>query len=39
MSVIDVSGLTFAYEGSPELIFDHVSFQFDTGHHHRLRGV
>ncbi len=30
MSVIDVSGLTFAYEGSPELIFDHVSFQFDT---------
>ena len=30
MSVIDVSGLTFAYEGSPELIFDHVSFQIDT---------
>ena len=30
MSAIDVSGLTFAYEGSPELIFDHVSFRFDT---------
>ena len=30
MSMIDVSDLTFGYEGSPELIFDHVSFQIDT---------
>ena len=30
MSMIDVSNLTFGYEGSPELIFDHVSFQIDT---------
>ena len=30
MSMIDVSGLTFSYEGSPETIFDHVSFQIDT---------
>lgn len=30
MSVIDVSDLTFAYDGSPDLIFDHVSFQIDT---------
>ena len=30
MSMIDVSNLTFGYEGSPELVFDHVSFQFDT---------
>ena len=28
--MIDVSNLTFGYEGSPELIFDHVSFQIDT---------
>ena len=30
MSMIDVSDLTFSYEGSPETIFDHVSFQIDT---------
>lgn len=30
MSMIDVSNLTFGYEGSPDLIFDHVSFQIDT---------
>lgn len=30
MSLIDVSGLTFWYEGSPDLVFDHVSFQADT---------
>ena len=30
MSMIDVSNLTFGYEGSPELVFDHVSFQIDT---------
>ena len=31
MSMIDVSNLTFGYEGSPELIFDHVGFQIDSG--------
>lgn len=31
MSMIDVSILTFGYEGSPELIFDHVGFQIDSG--------
>ena len=31
MSMIDVSTLTFGYEGSPELIFDHVGFQIDSG--------
>ena len=30
MSKIDVTNLTFGYEGSPELVFDHVSFQIDT---------
>ena len=30
MSLIQVSDLTFAYEGSYENIFDHVSFQLDT---------
>ena len=30
MSLIQVSDLTFAYEGSYENIFDHVSFQIDT---------
>ena len=30
MSMIDVSNLTFGYEGSPELIFDHVGFQIDS---------
>lgn len=30
MSVIQVSDLTFGYDGSHEWIFDHVSFQFDT---------
>ena len=31
MSLINVSSLTFAYEGSYENIFDNVSFQIDTG--------
>ena len=31
MSMIDVSNLTFGYEGSPELIFDHVGFLLDCG--------
>jgi len=30
MSLIQVSDLTFAYEGSYELIFDHASFRLDT---------
>ncbi len=30
MSLIQVSDLTFAYDGSYENIFDHVSFQIDT---------
>ena len=30
MSLIQVSNLTFAYDGSYETIFDHVSFQLDT---------
>ncbi len=30
MSLIDVTGLTFSYEGSPDVIFDHASFQVDT---------
>ena len=30
MSLIQVSNLTFAYDGSYENIFDHVSFQLDT---------
>ncbi len=30
MSLIQVSDLTFSYEGSYETIFDHVSFQIDT---------
>jgi len=30
MSLIQVSDLSFAYEGSYETIFDHVSFQIDT---------
>ncbi len=30
MSLINVSQLTFAYEGSYDLIFDNVSFQLDT---------
>ena len=30
MSLIQVSNLTFAYNGSYETIFDHVSFQIDT---------
>ena len=30
MSLIQVSDLTFAYDGSYENIFDHVSFQLDT---------
>ena len=31
MSLIQVSNLTFAYEGSHENIFENVSFQIDTG--------
>ena len=30
MSLIQVSNLTFAYDGSYEPIFEHVSFQIDT---------
>lgn len=30
MSLINVKNLTFYYEGSHQLIFDHVSFQMDT---------
>ena len=30
MARIQISDLTFAYEGSPDLIFDHASFQIDT---------
>ena len=30
MSLIQVSNLTFSYDGSYETIFDHVSFQLDT---------
>ena len=30
MSLIQISDLTFAYDGSYETIFDHVSFQLDT---------
>ncbi len=30
MSLIQVNNLTFAYDGSYETIFDHVSFQLDT---------
>ena len=30
MARIQVSHLTFAYEGSPDLIFDDASFQLDT---------
>ena len=30
MSLIQVSNLTFAYEGSYETIFENVSFQIDT---------
>lgn len=30
MSLIQVQNLSFQYEGSPELIFDNVSFQIDT---------
>ena len=30
MSLINVTGLTFAYDGSYETIFDNVSFQLDT---------
>ena len=30
MSLIQVSNLTFAYEGSYENVFEHVSFQIDT---------
>lgn len=31
MSLITISGLTFAYDGSYDNIFEDVSFQFDTG--------
>ena len=30
MSLINISNLTFADDGSPENIFDNVSFQIDT---------
>lgn len=30
MSLIDISNLTFAYDGSSEPVFEHVSFQIDT---------
>ena len=30
MSLIDVSGLSFHYEGSPDMVFENVSFQVDT---------
>ncbi|HIW33805.1 MAG TPA: ATP-binding cassette domain-containing protein, partial [Candidatus Paenibacillus intestinavium] len=30
MSLINVTNLTFAYEGSYDNIFEHVSFQIDT---------
>ena len=30
MSLITVSGLTFAYDGSYDNVFEDVSFQFDT---------
>ena len=30
MSMIQVSDLTFGYEGSYETLFDHVSFRLDT---------
>lgn len=30
MSMIDVTDLSFAYEGSPEMVFEHVSFRIDT---------
>ena len=30
MALINITDLTFAYEGSPDLIFEHVSFQIDT---------
>ena len=30
MSQIDVNDLTFYYEGSPDYIFEHVSFSVDT---------
>ncbi len=30
MALISVQDLTFGYDGSPELLFEHASFQFDT---------
>ena len=30
MSVINITDLTFAYEGSYDNIFEHVSFRIDT---------
>ncbi len=30
MALISVQDLTFGYDGSPELLFDHVNFQLDT---------
>ena len=30
MSLIQVTDLTFSYDGSYDLVFDHVSFQWDT---------
>ena len=33
MSLINVTNLTFAYDGSYENIFENVSFQLDTNRH------
>ena len=30
MSLIQVTDLSFSYEGSPDPVFEHVSFQIDT---------
>ena len=30
MSLIKVTDLTFSYDGGYDLVFDHVSFQWDT---------
>ena len=30
MSQISINNLTFCYEGSPDFVFEHVSFSIDT---------
>ena len=30
MSLIDISGLTFSYEGSSDVVFENVNLQLDT---------